>query len=571
MENTQVANILDEIADLLELREADEFRVRAYRNASRTIRGLSQRLEDLLDEDKDLTKLSNVGQSTADKIREILETGTCQRLEELKKKVPEQLTELMKVPQLGPRKVMQLHDELGVDNLDDLEKACEEHSVRELPGMGKKTEENILKGIKTFAATSGRHSIKAASEHVDTLGRQLDRVSSINQWVVAGSFRRCKETIGDLDVLMQAKKRSRATKEILDLELVDEVVSKGEERITVRLKGGLQVDFRFFEQKAFGSAMIYFTGSKAHNIALRKRAQQNDWKLNEYGLNKGKRSLAGKTEESVYHRLSLSWIPPELRENRGELEAAENDELPHLIDIDDILGDLHVHTKASDGTNTIEEMVDAARRRGYSYLAITDHSKAVTVANGLDEKRLKKHAERIREVNESMKNFRLLAGVEVDILKSGKLDLDEDALAELDWVCASIHSYFSLDKKKMTDRLLSAIRSGVVHTLGHPSGRMIGKRDPIAFDVDKVFEACHDNNVCLEINAQPERLDLLDTYCQRGRDAGVDFVIGTDAHKQDDLDFMRFGVGVARRGWLEKKNVLNTRTTRQLEKHLKRS
>jgi len=568
MENTQIANALDEVADLLELSQANEFRIRAYRRAARSIRGLSRRVEDLLEEKKDLTKLANIGKGTADKIREIRETGTCRRLEELKRQVPEQLAELMKVPQLGPRKAMQVHKALGIETMDGLKKACRQGSIRDLPGMGRKTEENILKGIKTLASASGRHSIKAAKEYADSLGRHLDRVSSIKQWAVAGSFRRRKETVGDLDVLIQAKDRSRATEETLAFESVGEVVSRGKERVTVRLKGGLQVDFRYFEPGAFGSAMMYFTGSKAHNIALRKRAQHKGWKLNEYGLVKGKRTLAGKTEESVYHRLNLAWIPPELREDQGEVEAAEHEELPVPIEFDDIRGDLHVHSKASDGTNTIEEMMDAARQRGYQYLAITDHSKAVTVANGLDEKRLMNHAERIREVNESVPDFWLLAGVEVDILKSGKLDLDEDVLAGLDWVCASIHSYFNLDEKKMTNRILTAVRSGVVHCIGHPCGRMIGQRDPIAFDVDRVFEACRDNGVCLEINAQPERLDLPDTYCRRARNVGVAFVIGTDAHKQQNLDFMPFGVGVARRGWLEKKDVINTRTARVLEKRL---
>jgi DNA polymerase (family 10) len=405
---------------------------------------------------------------------------------------------------------------------------------------------------------------------VESIKRMLKKIKAVKQWQVAGSFRRGKETVGDLDILVQAEDRSEATKQIQQYEAIKEVISKGKERVSVVLDNNLQIDFRFFEPEAFGSAQLYFTGSKAHNIAVRKRAVKNDWKLNEYGLFKDDKRLAGKTEESVYKRVKMDWIPPELREDRGEVEAAEQGKLPRLIELKDVRGDLHAHTKASDGLNTIEEMADAARERDYEYLAITDHSKAVSVAQGLDEKRLKNHARDVRKISDSYKDLWLLAGIEVDILKSGKLDLDEKALGELDWVVGSIHSYFDLDEKKMTDRLLSAVESGVVHCLGHPTGRMIGKRQSIPFDTEKVFKACAENNVALGINAQPERLDLPDTFCQQARELGVVFAISTDAHKIAELDFIAMGVSVARRGWLEKKHVLNTWTPNKLEKFIQR-
>ncbi|MFW6107372.1 MAG: DNA polymerase/3'-5' exonuclease PolX [bacterium] len=570
MENAQIAQIFDEIADLLELQEANPFRVRSYRNAARTVRDLSDRLADMAEEGKDLSKLPNIGQRTGEKIREILERGTCSRLEELLEEVPEELTDLMKVPQLGPRKAKLLYDTLEVESLDDLRKACEDHRVRDVEGMGAKTEENILEGIRTLEATSGRILYREAADHVESLGRHLDGLDALRRWEAAGSFRRRKETIGDLDVLVQAADRNKATDQILDYAAIDDVASRGKEKATVRLDSGLQVDFRFFDPEAFGAALMYFTGSKAHNIALRKRAQQKHWKLNEYGLFKDDHRLAGKTEEAVYSRLGLPWIPPELREDRGEVEAAERDEIPELVELDDIRGDLQAHTHATDGAHSIEQMAEAAADRGYAYLAITDHSKRVSMAKGLDDDATRKHADNIREVDAKLDDLWLLAGIEVDVLKSGKLDLEEKTLRDLDWVIASIHYDLNLSREKMTDRLLAAIASGVVHCLAHPLGRIIGKRDPIPIDLDKVFEACREHGVRMEINAQPDRLDLPDTYVKRALEAGVSFTIGTDAHKKSDLDFMALGVSVARRGWLEKDAVLNTRTAKQLRKAIQR-
>lgn len=558
MENAQIADILDEIADLLELTEGDVFRIRSYRGAARTVRDLPRRLEDMVHDEVDLSKLPHIGKSTSEKIEEMLSRGTCQRLIELRKKIPHGLTTLMKIPQLGPRRARLLYDKLHIQSIEELREACEKHRVREISSMGAKTEENILKGLSTVQASSGRMSLKAATDHVQALGRHLDKAKAVQHWEVAGSFRRRAETIGDLDVLVQAEDREAGTRAILKYPGIAEVLSRGPERITVRLEDTVQVDFRFFEPEAFGAALMYFTGSKAHNIALRKLVQHHKWKLNEYGLFKGTRRLAGATEAEIYNKLKLDWIPPELREDHGEIDAAGRHEIPKLLELQDIRGDLHCHTKATDGTATIREMAEAAAERGYEYLAITDHSKAVTIAGGLNDKKIRKHADEIRKLNNSMKKLWLLAGVEVDILEDGSLDLDRDTLAGLDWVVASVHSHFEMSEAAMTKRLLKAVRSGLIHCIGHASGRLIGRRNPIDADWDDLFAACREHHVRLEINSQPDRLDLRDTYCHQAKEAGVGFIINTDAHKQGDFDFMSFGVGIARRGWLERSDVLNT-------------
>lgn len=568
MENAQVADIFEEIADLIELQEGNEFRVRSYRSAAQTVRDLSRRLEDMVEGDEDLTELPDVGESTAEKIEEIIETGTCRRLEEQRDRIPAGLSELMDIEGLGPRRTMLVYRELGVEDLDGLREACERQKVRELEGMGPKTEEKILAGIERLEKTAGRILCKAAADHATSLGRHLDSIDAITRWEMAGSFRRRRETVGDLDVVIEASDRGRATAKILEYGGVAETLARGREKVTVRLDDGLNVDLRFFDPDEFGSALLYFTGSKAHNIKLRKRAQSRGWKLNEYGLMKGDQRLAGRDEVSVYNRLDLAWVPPEIREDRGEVEAAEKDALPDLIELDDVRGDLQSHTSATDGSASIEEMAEAAHERGYDYFAITDHSKRVTMAGGLDEDALRRHADEIRAVAEDYGDMWLLAGVEVDILKDGTLDIDEGVLAELDWVVASIHYDMDQDERTMTDRLVAAISSGVVHAVGHPFNRLIGKRDGVALDFDRVLEACAKYNVHLEINAQPERLDLPDSYCKRAVEAGVGFTLGTDAHKPSDLDLMPFAVNVARRGWVGKGDVLNTRTLRQFEKWL---
>jgi len=569
MENAEVAAVFDQIADILEIQGENAFRIRSYRNAARTIRDHAERVEDLAAEGKDLRALPGIGESLAEKIHAILSTGTCPTLEDLRKKTPPHLTDLLNVKGLGAKRVKILEERLGITTLGDLKKAAEAGEIRDLEGMGEKTEQNILKGLATIEAEAGRISIKTAAEQVSAIGLHLARVKAIKRWEPAGSFRRRRETIGDLDILVLAMDRAKAAEAILRYPPVADTLAKGEEKVSVRLAGGLEVDFRFFDAAEFGAAEMYFTGSKAHNIALRKRAQRWKWKLNEYGLFAGKKRIAGKSEEEVFKKLGLAWIPPELREDRGEVEAAENNSLPALVEEKDIRGDLHAHTDSSDGRATIEEMVEAARKRGYQYLAITDHSQAVTVAHGMTADRLRRQADRIRDLAGRLKNFSLLAGIEVDILKDGRLDLPEKVLADLDWVVASVHSAFEMDEAKMTERLLAAVRSGVVDCIGHPFGRLIGSRDPIRFDAEKVFAACREHGVALEINSYPDRLDLPDIWCKRAKEAGVTMVISTDAHKPADLDLLPFGVSVARRGWLEKKDVLNTLSAAALRKRLK--
>jgi len=571
MENDRIADRLDDIADLLELEDGNEFRVRAYRTASRRVREHTARLADLVDEGSDLTRLSGIGSSIADDIQELVETGSSQRLRELRDSAPEQLPEIMHVRGLGARKARKLHKELGISNLQELGEACRDGRVREIPEFGAKTEANILKGIAEQEQDARRVPLKAAADYVESLARQLERLSAVQRWVVAGSFRRRKETVGDLDVIIQASDREAAMDGIVEFHGLHRVVSRGREKSSVQLEGGLRVDFRFFEEDNFGAALLYFTGSKAHNVALRRIAKNHDWKLNEYGLTKNSQVLAARTEEDIYQRLGQVWIPPELREDRGEIEAASQDTLPELITLGDIRGDLHCHTRETDGEDTLQDMVRAARDKGYAYMAVTDHSRNVSVTQGMDETRLGRHAERIRKANAATDDFRVLAGVEVDILKSGELDLDPDALADLDWVVASVHSYFDLSEADMTRRLLRAVESGVVHCLGHPLCRQIGRRGGIHFDAEELFAACAERNVYLEVNANPTRLDLPDAYCKQAREQGSRLVINTDAHRTTDLEFMEYGVDVARRGWLEAGDVLNTRPLRELELALEKS
>ncbi|MFP4036273.1 MAG: DNA polymerase/3'-5' exonuclease PolX, partial [Desulfobacteraceae bacterium] len=555
MENARIAKLFNEIADLLELQGGNEFRVRSYRSAARTVDELPERLEDLVSRGEDPAGLPNIGKSTAGKIREILERGTCRTLEDLRKEVPAGLTELLRVPQLGPKKAALLYRSLGVGSLEELRSAAESGSIRDLPGMGVKTEENILRGLKTLESAAGRILYHTAAQYAAALGRLLENTGSVVKWEIAGSFRRGRETVGDLDILVQSNDREEVADLVEAHKTVAEVSARGDEKMSFRLESGLQVDLRFFEPESFGSALAYFTGSKAHNIALRKRAQAKGWKLNEYGLFKEERRLAGSTEESVYRRLGLPWIPPELREDRGEVEAADEDRLPELISLDQVRGDLHCHTSRTDGKNDLGEMAAEARNKGYSFLAVTEHSKAVSVAGGLNESDLKEHADHIRELDSETPDLWVMAGIEVDILKDGALDLDEKVLEELDWVVASVHSYFNMDRSRMTDRLLAAIKSGVVHCLGHPMARMIGSRDSVDFDLERVFDACREWGVFLEINAQPDRLDLPDIHVKMAKEAGCRFALSTDAHSVAELDFMRYGVMVARRGWLGPKET----------------
>jgi DNA polymerase (family X) len=571
MENSQIAAVFDTLADLLEILGENAFRIRSYRTAARAVGGRADRLADLVAAGKDLTELPGIGAGLAEKIHEILASGTCATLEDLRKKLPPHLPDLLRVKGLGPKRVKELYEQLGLKALEDLKAAAVAGKVRDLPGLGEKTEQNILRGLATLEAEAGRFSIKQAAEHVASLGRHLATIKAIRRFEPAGSFRRRRETVGDLDFIVEATDRSAAAQALLAYDSIEETIAAGHEKVSVRLAGGPQVDFRFVESEAAGAALMYFTGSKGHNIALRKRAQKMGLKLNEYGLFSGEKLVAGAAEEEVYKALDLRQsIPPELREDRGEIDAAAEGRLPDLVNRKDLRGDMHAHTTATDGAHSVEEMVAAARALGYEYLAITDHSKAVTVAHGLGDEALSRHADAVREVGAGQKKFWLLAGVEVDILKDGRLDIDPKVLAGLDWVVASVHSSFEMPEDPMTDRLLRAVESGVVHALGHPLGRLIGRRDPIRFDTERVFGACKKAGVCLEVNSYPDRLDLPDVYCKRAKEIGCTMVLSTDAHRTVDFGLIEFGVGVARRGWLEKGDVLNTLPTSLLKKCLAR-
>jgi DNA polymerase (family 10) len=569
MENTQIANIFDEIADLLELRDDNPSRIRAYRRAARTIRKMSSPLEEQVHAGRDLSKIPTIGAATATKIHEVLKTGNCKRLNELRETIPAGLIDMMGIPGVGPRSVMQLHQELGVQSLEELVTACQAHRVRELAGFGPKSEQNVINGITAVDKTKRRILYLEAASRLDSLKKHLDGLTELNRWYVAGSFRRGKETIGDLDILVHANNRKIASDAILRYEGVTDVISRGNERVSVRLGDGFQVDFRFFNPSAFGAAWLYFTGSKAHNIQLRRIAQDKGWKLNEYGLFKADHRLASKTEAALYKRLGMDWIPPELRENLGEIKQAMSGQLPRLVTLKDIRGDIQCHTTASDGKNSIKEMADAARKQGLTYLAITDHPKPMIMANGLDHESAQKHADAIRTVNSQMKGFWLMAGIEVDVLKNNRLDLMENTLRSMDWVVASIHSTPRMSKTDMTNRILAAVKSGLVHCLGHPLGRIIGQRDPIAVDMDSIIEACLEYNVALGINCQPNRLDIPVHYCRDACDAGVRFALGTDAHSATELKLMPLGVTVARRRWLRKENILNTLTIAELQQTIR--
>jgi len=569
--NRDIAEIFNKVADLLEIEGANQYRVRAYRNAARTIDNLPKSAADMVEEGEDLSELSGIGKDLAGKIAEIVETGELEQLNELQSRTPADLGEMMAISGLGPKRVQTLHKELGINSLDDLKEAARQQKIREVSGFGVKTEKNILKGIEQLSEKKERFLLKEVEEIAHSLLEYLKKVKGIKEVVIAGSYRRRKETVGDLDILATCKKGSKVMEAFVDYEDVDEVVSQGKTLSTIILNSGLQVDLRVLAQVSFGAALHYFTGSKSHNIAVRKLGVKRGLKINEYGVFKGKKRVAGKTEEEVYDKVELPYIEPELRENRGEIEAAQNDKLPKLITLDDLRGDLHTHTKVTDGRNTLEEMAEAAKERGYDYLAITNHSKRVTMTHGLDAKKLRQELEKIDKFNDNHSGIRVLKAIEVDILEDGTLDLPDDVLKELDVTVCSVHYNRNMSRKEMTERILRAMDNQYFHILGHPTGRLIGKREPYDVDLDKILGTAKEYGCFMELDAQPDRLDLSDVYCKRAKEMGVKIAISTDAHSVVELEYMRFGIGQARRGWLEKDDVLNAQTWRQLKKLLKRT
>ena len=558
MHNNDVAELFDRLADLLEIEGANPFRVRAYRNAARLIRSLPRDVADMVAAGEDLTRLPGIGEDLAGKIKTIVETGTLPLLEEEARKVPPELAELLEIEGLGPKRVKVLHEVLGVRSLEDLERAVNAGKVRELPGFGEKTERAILEGIQRLRAQYGRMLLATAEPVAEALREHLAATSGVERVEIAGSYRRRKETVGDLDILAIAAPDSPVMDRFTTFEAVARVQSKGTTRSTVHLRSGLQVDLRVVAPQSYGAALQYFTGSKAHNIAVRRLAVKRGLKINEYGIFRGSRRIGGAEEKEVYASVDLPWIPPELREDRGEIEAAMAGRLPDLITQDHIRGDLHVHSKHTDGRYSIEDMARAARDLGYEYIAVTDHSRRVAMAHGLDEKRLRQELEEIDRLNERLEGIRILKGCEVDILEDGRLDLPDSVLAELDLTVCSVHYRFNLPREKQTARILRAMDNPYFTILGHPTGRLINERDPYDVDLDRIIRHAAERGAILELNAQPSRLDLTDTACQQAKELGVKIAISTDAHTVHDLRFMRYGIDQARRGWLEAGDVVNT-------------
>jgi DNA polymerase (family 10) len=543
--------------------------VRAYRSAAQTLRALPHAAHELVDQGEDLSKLSGIGKDLAAKIAEIVETGSLSLLDEIARETPPELAHLLEIPGLGPRRARALHESLGIDTLEDLASAARAGHVRELAGFGKKTEQAILSALEQRRSRPRRTLWLEAEPVALDLVAYLKRKQGVKQVELAGSFRRRRETVGDLDILVTCARGTQVVDHFVAHEDVDEVVAHGTTRSTVRLRSGLQVDLRVVPEVSYGAALHYFTGSKSHNIAIRKLGVRRKLKINEYGVFRGDKREAGRTEAEVYRKVGLPYIAPELREDRGEIEAARHKRLPELIELADIRGDLHVHTNASDGHASIEQMAAAARKLGYAYLAISDHTQAARIAGGLDPKTMRRHLARIEKLNAKLKGIRLLKAAEVDVLENGSLDLPSDVLRELDLAVCAVHSGFGLSRERQTERILRAMDNAWCHVLAHPTGRLLGQREPYDVDLERVIEAAAERGCLLEVNAQPQRMDLPDVWCKAAKEAGVKLAISTDAHSTDQLDYMRLGVGYARRGWLEADDVLNTRSWSELEKLLR--
>ena len=568
MENREVAKILHETARLLEVDGAIIGRYRSYEKVAELIASIPDRIEDIAKDDEKLRELPGVGEGMAEHIREVLKTGDYSLRKKLLKKYPATILELLELQSLGPKKVAFLWSTFKVATVAEVAKLAADGKLRDLPGFGEKSEENILKAADAFKRMSGRFLLNATEDAAQKLCAYIVEAGTAVEAVTpAGSLRRGKETVGDLDLIVtmipgQDKQRNidAVAEHILKYAGIQQTLAHGENKVSVVLASGLQVDVRLLEKDSFGAAMLYFTGSKEHNVKLRGRANDMGWTLNEYAMTtlKGGRAVAGKTEEDIYAKLKLAYIEPELRENTGEIEAAENGKLPTLVRLEDIRGDLQMHTTASDGRNTIEEMGEAAKKLGYQYIALTDHSKAVTVANGMDEKRTLEQIKKIRAAQERVPGIRLLAGIEVDILKSGKLDLDDEVLAQLDVVVASVHSYMNLDRVEMTERLLAAIENPYAQIIAHPTGRLLLRREAYEYDMEKILDGAKARGVAMECNAYPDRLDLKDVHLRMAKARGVKVMISTDSHTTSNLKFMKYGVTTARRGWIEKKDVINT-------------
>jgi DNA polymerase (family X) len=562
--NADVAAVFSRIADLLEVQGANPFRIRAYRNAARNVGELGSSVEAMLARGEDLDALPGIGPDLAGKIEEIVATGTCKQLQLLLQQVPPALTELLAIPRLGPQRVRALHHELGIETLQELLAAARDGRIGQVKGFGPRMEQQILEAATSRLAQERRFKLPVALQVADALLSELKSVPGVRQAVAAGSLRRMRETVGDLDLLVTAARGSPVMDRFTGSPDVQTVLSKGSTRSSVMLRNGLQVDLRGVPPASFGAAWLYFTGSKAHNIALRRLAQEGGLKLNEYGLFRGDESIAGETETAVYRALGLPFIEPELREDRGEIEAARGHRLPRLVRLADLRGDLHSHTRDSDGHDTLEAMALAARARGWQYLAVTEHSKRLAMARGLDADRLARQMDRIDELNARLDRIVLLKGVEVDILEDGALDLPDAVLRRLDLVVGAIHHRFDLPRDRQTDRLLRAMDHPHFSILAHPSGRLIDERPPCDIDLPRVIRHARERGCFVELNAHPARLDLTDLACRLARDEGVLVSVNSDAHSTLEFDNLALGIGQARRGWLRAGDVLNTRSLEAL-------
>ena len=569
--NNDIADIFDELADYLEIAGENPFRIRAYRNAALTVRGLGSELKEMVAQKEDLTRLPGIGKELSAKIVEILETGTTKALKKLQERIPQGVRQILKIPKLGPKRVGILYNELNIQNVVQLLQAAKDGRIRSLAGFGEKTEKYILQAAESQAHVGKRFKLGLVKPHIESLSKYLSKIRDVKQVAVAGSYRRSKETVGDVDILVTAKKNSAVMDRFIDYDDVVEAISKGITRSSAILRCGLQVDLRLVEPKCFGAALQYFTGSQAHNIAVRRLGRQKGLKINEYGVFRFDERLAGETETSVYEAIGLTYIPPELRENRGEIDACREKRLPVLIDLNDIKGDLHVHTRASDGRSSLKEMALAAEKRGLKYIAIAEHSQHLRIAGGLDPSRLLRQGDEIDQLNEELKSVTILKAVEVEILSDGRLDLPDDVLEKLDLVVGSVHSNFTLPEDKQTARILRAMDRPYFSILAHPSGRLVNEREAYRVDMKKIIRKAAERGCFLELNASPKRLDLSDIYCQVAKEENVLVAINSDAHSIYDFDNLGFGVGQARRGWLEKEDVLNTRSLAELRKLLNRT
>jgi DNA polymerase (family 10) len=567
MENKEIAHVLWQTADLLEIAGEDGFRIRSYRNAGQSVETWTERIADIAAgpdakaAEKKLTEIPGIGKSMAGHLREIVQRGSLPPRDEILKKFPPTILDLLQIRDLGAKRIALIWSVYHAGSVDEVEKLAKEGKIRELPRMGEKLEQNLLKAIAMWKTSAGRFRIDVAEGAATKLRDYLAAAGKNIRVTIAGSLRRGKETIGDLDLLVTGGVPEKLIERLLAYPEMIGVVAKGENKCSIRIGNNMHVDVRFLAPDEYGSAMQYFTGSKEHGVALRQRALRMGYSLSEYGLFrvKDEKRVAGKTEEEIYNKLGLDLIPAELRENTGELDAAEEHRLPTLIEAADLRGDVHMHTTATDGRASILEMAQAAQQRGLEYIAITDHSKAQAMNSGLDEKRIVEQIREIREIEKQMEGgFRIFAGCEVDILKDGAMDLDDEALAQLDVVIGSIHSHMNLEAQEQTDRLLRACENRYLRILGHPTGRQLTRRDPYPFDFDRVLAAAAARGIHMEINASPERLDLSDIHARMAKERGMKLVINTDAHHPSHLDNARFGVTVARRAWLEKKDVLNT-------------